>query len=199
MDVLREYDLETDGYLLFIGRLSVLKGPQYLVKAFQRIRKDYPKLKLVIVGAGDFENRLRSITKGIGNVVFTGHISSPGIKKILFRNSLLIAVPSLYEALPMVILEAMACGKAIIASRVGDIPILVKHGKNGFLIDPRDDIALESYIRILCDNKKLRKEMGFFSRKLVEEEFNCMKMADRTLEVYSSLLCARSRESTIIR
>lgn len=187
-EILRKYGLEADGYLLFIGRLSVLKGAQYLIQAFQRVRKDYPKLKLVIAGAGDYGNYLRSMANHVGNVVFTGFIDSLIVKKALYKNSLFVAVPSLYEALPMVVLEAMASEKAIIASRVGDIPFLVKHGKNGFLTAPSNSTEIESYIKILCDNKNLRENMGSFSRRLMEDEFNCNKMTDRTLKTYDSLL-----------
>lgn len=187
-EVLREHGLATDGYLLFMGRLSVLKGAQYLIQAFQRIRKDYPNLKLVIAGRGDYESSLRSMANGIGNVVFTGYVSSLSVKNALYRNSLAVVVPSLYEALPMVIMEAMSCKKPIIASRVGDIPSLVKSGENGFLVDPSNSIMMEKYIRILCDDKSLRERMGSFGLELMKNEFSLEKMTDRTLKVYDSLL-----------
>lgn len=186
--VLSKYDLEKDKYVLFIGRLSVLKGVQYLIEAFRRIKKDYANLKLVIVGTGDFEDYLRNLAHGIEDVVFTGYVDSLTDKKLLYENCLAVAVPSLYEGLPMVVLEAMACRKAVIASDVGGIPMLIRHGKNGFLAKPGDSKDLEKFIRILLEDAILRKNMGSFGRKLAEKEFTVDKMVNETLKVYESLL-----------
>lgn len=187
-DVLSKYDLEKDKYVLFVGRLSLLKGAQYLVKAFRVIKKEYADLKLVIVGTGPFLSSLRNFAHGIEDVVFTGYVDSLVDKKRLYENCLAVVVPSLYEGLPMVILEAMACRKAVIASDVGGVPTLIRHGKNGFLAKPRDPKSLEKFIRILFEDANLRKNMGSFGRKLVEKEFTVDKMVDETLKVYESLL-----------
>lgn len=185
--VLSKYDLERDKYVLFMGRLSVLKGVEYLIKAFSSIKKEYPNLKLIIVGTGDFENYLRNLAHGIEDVVFTGYVDSLADKKLLYENCLAVAVPSLYEGLPMVVLEAMACRKAVIASDVGGIPMLVKHGKNGFLVKPGDSKGFEKFIRILLEDANLRKNMGSFGRRLVEKEFTVDRMVGKTLKVYESL------------
>jgi len=186
-DVLGKYDLERDNYLLFVGRLSVLKGVQYLIEAFRAVKKEYANLKLVIVGTGQFEDYLRNLAHGIEDVVFTGYVDSLIVKKLLYENCLAVAVPSLYEGLPMVVLEAMACRKAVVASDVGGIPMLIRHGKNGFLVKPRDSESLENFIRILLEDANLRKNMGSFGRKLVEKEFTIDKMVSETLKVYESL------------
>jgi len=186
--VLSKYDLDRDKYVLFIGRLSVLKGVQYLIEAFRRIKKDYANLKLVIVGTGDFQDYLKNIACGIEDVVFTGHVDSLIVKKLLYENCVAVVVPSLYEGLPMVVLEAMACRKAVVASGVGGIPYLIRHGKNGFLAKPGDSKSLEEFIRILLEDANLREKMGSFGRKLVEKEFTVDKMVIKTLKVYESLL-----------
>ena len=185
---LSKYDLEKDKYLLFIGRLSVLKGAQYLIKAFRTIKNEYPKLKLVIVGTGQFENYLRNLAHGVEDVVFTGYVDSLTDKKLLYENCLAVVVPSLYEGLPMVVLEAMAYSKPVLASNVGGTPMLVKHGKNGFLVKPGDPKSLEKSIRILFEDANLRKKMGSFGRRLVEKEFTVDRMVGKTLKVYESLL-----------
>lgn len=185
--ILSKYNLEVDNYVLFIGRLSFLKGVQYLIKAFRSIKKAYANLKLVIVGTGDFESYLRNLANEVDDVVFTGYVDSLRVKRILYENSLVVVVPSFYEALPMVVLEAMACRKAVIASDVGDIPLLIKHRENGFLAKPRDSKSLENFIRILLEDASLRKSMGSFGRKLLEREFTVDKMVEATLRVYKSL------------
>jgi glycosyltransferase involved in cell wall biosynthesis len=184
---LKEYGLEENNYILFMGRLGVLKGVQYGIEAFKSIGMEHPNLKMAIVGKGDFENYLRYLARGTKNIVFAGHVNSAKIKKTLYENSLLVVVPSIYEALPMVVLEAMACGKAVVASDVGGIPMLIKDGKNGFLTYPGDPKGLERAIRVLCNDESLRKSMGSFGRKLLEAEFTSDKMVDRTLKLYDSL------------
>jgi glycosyltransferase involved in cell wall biosynthesis len=186
-NALSKYDLERDNYVLFMGRLTALKGVQYLIEAFEAIRKERVSLKLVIVGTGESERYLRNLAYGRKNVVFAGYIGSLRAKKLLYENCVAVAAPSLYEGLPMTILEAMACGKAVVASDVGGIPTLIRHGKNGFLTRPKDVKNLEKFIRILVEDANLRKSMGSFGRKLVEKEFTVDKMVDKTLKVYESL------------
>jgi glycogen(starch) synthase len=187
--ILDRYGLEGENYLLFVGRLSFYKGVQYLIKAFKAIKEEFPKPKLVIVGKGDFERNLRNLvcTYGAKDVVFTGYVDSLKDKKALYKNSLMVVVPSLYDTLPMVVLEAMACGKAVIGSTVGDIPMLIRDGKNGLLTHPGDTKSLQRAMRILYDDENLRKSMGLFGRELLEKEFTSDKMAERTLKLYNSL------------
>jgi len=186
--ILKKYDLKKDNYLLFIGRLTSLKGVQYLIDAFKLIKKDYINLKLVIVGTGDFEGYLKKLSQGIADVVFTGHIDSLTVRAILYRHCSVVVAPSIYEGLPTVVLEAMVCGKAVVASEVGGIPLLIRPGQNGFLTKPGDSKGIEKYIRLLLENVNLRECMGAFGRRLVEKEFTIDKMVSRTLLTYESIL-----------
>jgi glycosyltransferase involved in cell wall biosynthesis len=187
-NVLRKYGLERGRYLLFVGRLSVLKGVHHLIEAFKTIKEEYSNLKLVIVGTGEFENHLKNLAYGIDDIVFTGYVDALAVKKSLYKNCVAVVVPSSYEGLPMVILEAMACKKTVIASDVGGIPLLIVHGKNGFLVKPGDSRSLEKFIRILLEDPDLRKNMGSFGRKLAEEKFTVDKTVCATLRVYKSLV-----------
>lgn len=197
-NILGEYSLERDNYILYMGRLAPLKGVQYLIEAFGKIRKDYATVKLAIVGSGDFEYNLKNLAKGIDNVVFTGNIADLKTRKLIYENSLAVVVPSLSEGLPMVVLEAMTCGKAVIASKVGDIPLAVKHNKTGLLTEPGDSSALEKNIRILLGDAGLRRRMGSDGRELVEKGFTVDKMARETLKLYDSLVSAARRSSSVI-
>lgn len=181
--ILSKYGLEKESYLLFMGRLSTFKGIQYLIQAFQAMKQDYANLKLAIVGSGDIEY-FRNLASDMTDIVFTGHVSSMADRKFLYENSALVVLPSLYEGLPMVLLEAMACRKAVVASNVGGVPFLINHGKNGFLVEPRNPQSLEQSIRILLENPDLRMKMGHSGRRIVEEKFTVEKMIDGTLKVY---------------
>jgi glycosyltransferase involved in cell wall biosynthesis len=183
---LKDFGLEEDNYILYMGRLGVLKGVQYAIEAFKGISREHPNLKMAIVGKGDFEGYLKDIAQRMENIVFTGYVDSPKVRKVLCENSLLVVVPSLYEALPMVVLEAMACSKAVIASNVGGIPLLVRNGISGFLAKPGDPEDLEKFMTALYEDRKLRESMGSSGRELVEKEFSVDRMVDRTLAVYNS-------------
>ena len=184
---LDKYGIEKENFVLYIGRLSSLKGVHYLIKAFQSIKKEHTKLKLVIAGRGDFEPYLRKIALGTRDILFIGYVDSLMVKRLLYENCFTVVVPSIYETFPMVVLEAMVCSKPVVASNVGGIRSMIKHGKNGFLVKPKDVRGLEFFINRLYENPDLRRKMGMFGRKLLEKEFTVDKMVDGTLKVYESL------------
>lgn len=186
-DILRKFGLEKDNFLLFIGRLSILKGIQHLIEAFKEITKKHPNLKLAIVGTGESENYLKALAHGTKNIVFVGYINSPTVKKTLYENSVAVVAPSQYEGLPLVIIEAMACKTAVIASNVGGIPLLVKHGKNGFLIKSGDSKSIEKFCELLYEDEPLRKQMGLTGRQMAEQDFSIDKMVSQTVDVYKTL------------
>ena len=100
----------------------------------------------------------------------------------------MVILPSVYEVLPITILEGMASSKPIIASNIEGNNFMVKHGKNGFLSNPKDPVNLAELINTLIDDKVLRKKFGSFGRKIVEKEFTMEKMVHDTLKSYEILL-----------
>jgi len=187
-DFLEKYGIEKENFLLYMGRLVSWKGIEYLIEAFKNLKKEYANLKLVIVGNGDFEPYLRNFALGIKDILFVGFIDSLIVKNLLYESCLTLVVPSLLDSMPMVVLEAMARNKPVVASDVGSIPLMIKHEKNGFLVKPADSKSLEKSIKLLYENPDLRKRMGSFGRKLVEKEFTIDKMISNTIRVYESLL-----------
>jgi glycosyltransferase involved in cell wall biosynthesis len=186
--LLKRYNIENGNYLLYMGRLTCLKGVENLINAFLNIKKRFVDLKLIIAGSGDLESRLRNMARGNKDIIFTGFVDSLEVKKLLYENCLALIVPSLQEALPMVVLEAMICKAPVIASNIGGMHLMIEHGKNGFLIKPKDTESLEKYIKILYESPNLRKSMGFFGRERLEKEFTVDKMVSATLKVYDSLV-----------
>ena len=186
--ILAGYGIEKENFVLYMGRLSFLKGVDYLIEAFKKVQKSHPNLKLVIAGSGDFEPHLRKIARNMKNVIFLGFVDSIELKKLLYENSLAVVLPSpVYETSPMVILEAMSCSKPVIATDIGGNPYMIRHGENGFLSKPRNSENLANLIDVLCENETLRKKMGINSRKFVEKEFALDRMVSKTLEIYDSL------------
>jgi glycosyltransferase involved in cell wall biosynthesis len=186
--LLNKYGVEPDNYFLFIGRLVFLKGVDSLIRAFKIIRSKCKDLKLTIVGKGPFEPYLRKIAAGIPGVIFTGHVDDPAARKLLYDNSLALLVPSFHEVLPTVIIEAMACCKPIIATNVGGNPFMVKHGKNGFLVEASDSEGIANFMKLLYENSNLRKNLGNFGRDFMEKAFVIGRTVGDTAKVYESLV-----------
>ncbi len=185
---LDKYAIQRETFLLYMGRLSFIKGIQYLIEAFRIVQSQHPALKLVIAGSGNFELQLRKIARNIKGIVFVGYIDSIMIKKLLYGASLAVVLPShLFEVFPMSILEGMAHGKPVLATNIGGNSFMIEHGENGFLSKPKDPENLAKYIDMLYEDQALRRKMGMLGRKLVEEKFTLDRMLSETLKVYDSL------------
>lgn len=192
-EILKRHNLVDEQYILFLGRISAMKGLDYLVEAFKTIKaknatRGARNLKLVIAGSGAYEGSLRQKAKGVKGIVFTGFIDTLEKRKALYSNSLAVVLPSLYEALPMVVLEAMAMYKPVIATRVGDIPTVIEDGMNGLLMATKDAKGLGQGIEVLCSDPQLAREMGLKGRSIVEKNFTVELMSARTLDVYRGLI-----------
>ncbi len=118
-----------------------------------------------------------------------GSISGEGKNQVLQRADCLV-LPSHGEGLPIAILEGMAYGLPVIATRVGAIPEVITDGKEGFLIAPHDVETLADRLLHIEGDPTLRKEMGQAARKRIERDYTLERMADRLSNVYRSCLCA---------
>ncbi len=165
-DFLAETDVNFNNEVLFVGRNDRVKGIPYLIEAFTKIEKDFPGFKLSLVGEGLPEGRLP-------------------LREVRSRmtNCYCLVVPSITEGLPRVILEAMALGKPVVASRVGGIPDLVKDGQNGFLFEVGDVEQLAQKLRILLNNKEMAMEMGKRGRELIQSQFSNEKYLSNYLDM----------------
>jgi glycosyltransferase involved in cell wall biosynthesis len=155
-----------------VGRLIPRKGYNYLLHAVPDIKKAYPDVKLVFAGDGEEKENLKMLANELDvqeSVVFLGNRKD--IPEVINSFDVFV-LPSLSEGLGVVVLEAFAAGKPVVASKVEGIPEMVVSGENGFLVPPKDSGALaEKIIAILRDPEKA-SEMGKKGRCLVEEKFN---------------------------
>jgi glycosyltransferase involved in cell wall biosynthesis len=133
-----------DRIILFIGNLVPIKGVDHLIEAVALLGKDREKVKLVIVGGGPLQESLTNKAESLGvrgSVLFAGRRSHDEIP--VWMNACdIFCLPSLNEGCPNVVLEALACGKPVIATRVGGIPELIRSEDCGFLVQPADTAAL---------------------------------------------------------
>ncbi|MBU4376335.1 MAG: lipopolysaccharide heptosyltransferase II [Candidatus Omnitrophica bacterium] len=171
-----------------IGRLSPVKGQEVLLKAASRVSDSVPSLKVLMVGDGPDEKRLRKIadTLGIGdNVVFSK--SAKDTKKPLSVMDIFI-LPSVKEGLGLSLLEAMASAKPCIASRVGGIENVIKDKKNGILFNVGDAEDLARKIVDLLNDKKTMSALGEKAREEVLRDFTLDKMADKVENLYKKVI-----------
>lgn len=150
--------------MIFIGRLSDEKGLFDLVESMKILHDQYgvKKVRLKIVGNGPLRRDLecKVSTLGLDDIIeFTGYVSHDKISKYLTEAWLLV-LPSLTEALGKVILEAMAAGRPVVATRVGGIPEVVENGVNGFLVKPGNPEALAQSAYKILTNEQIAIKMG---------------------------------------
>ena len=144
----------------FVGWLLPIKGPGYLLNAMTAVWQEHPDAELVFVGKGDLEGPLRaqaSFAGCDGRVKFLGWRDDIPEIMPLFD---VFVLPSLNEGMGRVLVEAMAAGRPVVASRVGGIPDLVRHGETGLLVTPRDDEAIAASISLLLSNPRKAERMG---------------------------------------
>jgi glycosyltransferase involved in cell wall biosynthesis len=170
-----------------IGRLVAEKGLEYLLEGIPDVLKRFPQAKVLLVGDGPLKAHLerRVISLGLKErIIFTGFRSD--IREILSCLDILI-LPSLLEGFPMIILEAMAMAKTIIASDIPGIREQIKDGTSGILVPAKDSKALAAAIlRILASNRAA-ENISLAARQTVEEKFSIEKMVMETERLYLSL------------
>lgn len=167
-----------------VARLTEQKGLNYLLKAFARVLETEPKCKLIIVGRGGLEKELKDLSRKLrieDKVIFTGFRKD--IPEIM-SNIDIFVLPSLWEGLGLVLLEAMAAKKPIVATNVGAIPEIVLDGKTGILVLPANTEALADGILRLIKQRNLAKTMGEAGRERLEVHFGIEKMVKKTERIY---------------
>jgi len=170
--------------VLTVARLHVQKGHRYLLEAAAQI----PEARFVFAGDGPEALALQAYARKLGiesRVDFLGHRSD--IPDLLRRCDVFV-LPSLFEGLPISILEAMALRKPVIATAVGGTPEIIQDGRTGILVPPHDSAQLGSAIRTLFADTKLRTRLAVAGRKRVQAEFSARAMVERTVSVYDELL-----------
>jgi sugar transferase (PEP-CTERM/EpsH1 system associated) len=167
-----------------IGRLVKEKGLEYLILALKTIVRSYPSIRLLIVGQGILQNHLKELVIQNGlqdNVLFTGgRLDTPQLYKVFD----LFVLPSISEGLPMVLLEAMASGCPIIATEVGGIPSLIRHGFNGSLVPSKDpDSLAKEILKLLADTEK-RNEYIENGKQIFNKSYDVRVMTRKYESLY---------------
>jgi glycosyltransferase involved in cell wall biosynthesis len=176
--------------IVYSGRLTWTKGLRELIKAFGLLSATHPSWRLVLVGDGPDNARLRRLADRVGvaaRVQFLGRLSAPDTLRAVAQASI-FAMPSYIESLPLSLIEAMALGKPVVATRVGGIEAhLITDGEEGFLVRPRSVRDLTDRLGRLMADSELRSRMGRAARRRTSA-LTTDRLVDRTLGFYRHVI-----------
>lgn len=181
-----------DGKLnvLFVGRLERRKGLDYLLRAFYQVQQEVPDSRLIVVGPGTrlrkgYEREVRH--SGLRDVVFVGYADYDELPRYYKAADVFCAPATGWESFGIVLLEAMAVGKPIVASNIDGYARVVAHGVDGLLVPPRNEEMLAQALVYLLSDGALRQQMGARGR-LKAEEYSWEHIAQRVLNYYMRVL-----------
>jgi glycosyltransferase involved in cell wall biosynthesis len=183
-------------YVLSLGRLNGLKGHDVLLSAFRRVRDSHPEIHLVIAGDGPQRARLHAVTLALGlkdRVAFLGEIGRERVPQLLAGCRFLV-LSSWNEGIPNVILEAMASGKAVVATSVGGVPEVVEDPSRGRLVPPGDAVALARAMSSLIEDPAGCAAMGEAGRAFVRLRHDVDRIVDQYEAVYRGAIDRPARQ-----
>jgi glycosyltransferase involved in cell wall biosynthesis len=185
-------------YAIFLGRMSAEKGLSVLINAFHHLSVLTPNplpnthnlFHLKIVGDGPLrENLQETVNAGkITEIEFTGRKTFPDAMELLCNSKFMIMPAIWYETFSLIGMEAFACGKPVIASRLGAMAELVEEGKTGLLFEPGNADDLASKIKWMLENEDACIEMGKNARKVFEEKYTAEKNYEILMKIYEKVI-----------
>ncbi len=188
-DAKLKYGLDRDSIVVTnVGILRSVKGHEITLKAVETVIKHFPNAKFLIVGNGPRRKALEDITNSLGieqHVIFTGFVEN--IPEIYSFTDVVI-LSSWSEGLPQSLLQAMAAGVPVVATRVGGVPEVVKHEKTGILVEPGDHDALAKGVIKILENPGMASDFVKNAGELVKNEHSVSHMLDKIESLYTGLL-----------
>jgi len=186
--------------ILFLGRLEQRKGIETIVEAFPKVVAQHPGCTLTLVGSDTPNIRGYSSARQfmetefrragcLERVRFENYVPLAQLPAF-FRDHDIVWVPSLYDNFPLICLEAMACGKAVVVSDAGGLPEMVRAGETGMVFPAGDADALAERTVILCDNTQLSAQLGRNARQYAQSSCSMAAIYDKTMELYQVALAA---------
>jgi glycosyltransferase involved in cell wall biosynthesis len=188
-----ELGIGPDAFLVGnVGRLAPQKGQRHLIRAMPLLLERVPRAHAVIAGGGDLEAFLRDLADEMG-VAERVHVLGPrkDVPELMHAIDV-FAMPSIWEGFGLVLLEAMAAGRPIVASRVATIPEVVVDGKTGLLVPAGDPLALAEALAQLAHQSALATRFGEAGRERLRRHFSIDKMVGDTELLYRELMDERT-------
>ncbi len=172
-----------------VGRLEPVKGLDYFIEAAALVDFSVDRqVNFLIVGEGSLRKHLENKAKEIGlkdKIIFMGYVedTAPEIRRMN-----VFIVPSLSDTTNLALIEALALGKAVVATRTGGIPEVIEDKKTGLLVPPKNAQALADAILFLLENPEVGKKYAQDGKKTLADKFSAEKMCDEHLKLYNELI-----------
>lgn len=180
--ICEKYQLEKDGYILFLGRIVPEKGLRYLIEAFKQVQTDK---KLVIAGGTSdtegFLRELKRLAQGDERIIFTGFVQSELLEE-LYSNAYLYTLPSDLEGMPLSLLEAMSYGNCCLVSDIAECADVVED--NGVLFCKGNVADLQVQMQRLCEDEELVQEYRKGTAEFVCQKYSWDEVVRRTMRLY---------------
>ena len=176
--------------ILSVGNLIPIKGHELLLQAFAGLCSDFPDISCELVGEGPERSRLTAVAAKLnvaGRIQFLGRQSREQVADAM-RRCAVFALPSRYEGLGCVYLEAMCAGKPVIACRGQGIEEIIEHGVNGWLVGTDDPDELKDALFRLLQDAPLRRQIGEAAHGTIVQRFTLEHQADRLVQLYRECL-----------
>lgn len=187
----------SDGKLniLFVGRMEKRKGFKHLLGAYEKVKREYPECRLIVVGPeGRAWRKYRDLAakRNLRDVVFAGYVEYDELPRYYKSADIFCSPATDKESFGLVLLEAMAMGKPVVASDIAGYAAVASDGVDGVLVRPRDDGALARAILGLLRDKPLRESMGAMG-KIKAANFGWETVAEQVMTFYENLLQGEGR------
>jgi glycosyltransferase involved in cell wall biosynthesis len=185
-------------YILCVAMHNEKKGIDVLLRAFALLHDKQPSLRLVLAGDGPLRGQLEDLSQTLGiahRVEFLGRQGRTQVAKLVHGCEIFV-LPSRSEPFGIVLAEAMACKKPVVATTVGGIPEIIENGGNGILVDPDDDKALAEALIALLRDETLRTRIATRAFSMVREQFHIEKTGKGYEALFADLITDQAQEAT---
>ena len=192
----RQYAMDNEKIILYVGRLVYEKGVQNLISAMPKILNGYNDSKLVIVGRGGMYDELKNQAKAMGienKIYFTGYLNSKQVQK-MYKCADVAVFPSTYEPFGIVALEAMLAGVPAVVSDIGGLDEIINHGIDGMKSYAGNSNSIADSVLTLLYDHKLCSNISKNAKAKVKEQFNWNKIAQDTHFIYEKAICQTMAE-----
>ncbi len=183
--------------ILFVGRLERRKGFRYLLEAYRYLKRENPEIRLIVVGPiNKMRLHYRFLTRGynLKDVVFVGYASNEDLPRYYHTSDIYCAPSTGKESFGIVLLEAMAASKPVVATNISGYAAVVSREVDGLLVAPKDIKTLAGALDLLIHDKSLREQYGAEGRKK-SVNFSWDKVGRRVMDYYEEVLEKSSRRT----
>jgi glycosyltransferase involved in cell wall biosynthesis len=176
--------------ILSVGNLISIKGHEHLIRAIASLSQEFPSVALDIIGEGPERESLEALARNLqlaGKVNFLGRQSRAQVAEAM-RNCNIFALPSRYEGLGCVYIEAMSCAKPAIGCRGQGIAEIIQEGTNGFLVDPENEPELAAILATLLRDPARSRDIGKVARETILGRLTLRHQSVKLMEIYRECL-----------